>query len=160
MSSRMYPIQCSASVNSNRDVTHPPAGVVHQDIHRAKLFLNFPDQRCAVGFTACVGNHRIHMSWRRLTRNGFKFSTVAGGCDRYTKSCAAQAQRHGPAQSTTSTGDKGHFDMGCHGYRLMARIPCSWYRAPTVTPNGKAAFSRPSCSGVNATFNTPTFSSK
>ena len=66
----------------------------------------------------------------------------------------------GRANVTTSTGDKGHFDMGYHGYRLMARMPCSWYRAPTVTPSGKAAFSRPSCSGVNATFNTPTFSSK
>jgi hypothetical protein len=62
--------------------------------------------------------------------------------------------------TTSSTGDKGYFVMGLHGYILMARMPCSWYRVPTVTPIGKAAFSRPSCSGVNRTFKAPTFSSK
>jgi len=34
--------------------------------------------------------------------------------------------------TTSSTGDKGYFVMGLHGYILMARMPCSWYRVPTV----------------------------
>ena len=49
-----------------------------------------------------------------------------GSSNGHPETCTAQAKRHGPAQPPASASDNCNFSIVHHGYRLMARIPCSW----------------------------------
>src|ERR1019366_9761786 len=116
------------------DETHPPSGVVYEDVNRAELANGLAHYIPAVFFTGDI-SHKLAdrpslPDFHAFICHHFAFLASPRSRNHYVRSCAYQSQRQRPAQSATGTGDYRRLTpkfSSCH-FPSLPIPPCAKFQ--------------------------------